>query len=101
MREFITRQVILWAILIATLVLYFHATVPAIARNRQLAEQERARLARIETMRDEALRLKVRIKAIQTGDAAVMEREIRDRFLPGARGIERAGPSATTGSGPR
>ena len=90
MAALVRKHGVLLLVFVATVLLYTHGTVPAMERNRALAEIERRKAAELDRLRDEALRKEVMTRAIESGDPAVMERAVRDRFAPEGQAPDRA-----------
>lgn len=83
MVDLVRRNLVLLALLGATLLVFFAMTLPAMARNRELARLERQRVAERIRMQEQADRLAVELEALQSGDPAMLERVVRQRFRSG------------------
>ena len=83
MVELLKRNAILVSILVATLLVFFTMTLPAVERNRTLAEIERRKAIELERLQAEAAELAARLEALEAGDPAALEREIRSRYHQG------------------
>jgi len=88
--ELLKRNVILVSLLVATLLVFFTMTLPAVERNRKLVEIERRKATELIRLEAEARELAARLGALEDGDPAALEREIRSRYhLGGDPGLDR------------
>ncbi len=78
------RNISLLVILAASLYVFLTMTVPALERERTLAELERHKAAEVQRLRREAARMQAQVRAIEQNDPAMLERAVRARFQYGA-----------------
>lgn len=83
MSDLLKRNLVLFAIFIAFLLIFFTMTLPAMERNRKLAAIEVERMEELQRLHLEEVRMETEIRAVELRDPGVLERAVRSRFSNG------------------
>jgi predicted Holliday junction resolvase-like endonuclease len=75
------RYSVLFVLLAAAVFILFHSTLPAARRGNELQQRHRVEQEQLERLMDEAERQRLMREALRDRDAAVLERELQQRFV--------------------